>query len=256
MPVFLRRTLEIIYGVYTWTVFVLVVVCTTLLVAVIPGLGARRSMARAAGKLILSCTGMPLSVTTIDRLPDSACVIVSNHASFLDGVILTAALPPRFGFVIKNEMQNTPIAGLLLRRLGSEFVDRSDRHRGASDARRIMRKAHQGEALVFFPEGTFRTAPGLGRFHNGAIAAAARARLPIVPVVIKGSRAILPANRNLPRPGPIEVIVIGALEFTSGHEDKSVSQMTEEVRASMLEHLDEPSLDFFVRPERPAKKSD
>lgn len=255
MPEFLRRTLEIVYGVYTWTVFVLVVVSTTLLVAITPGLGIRRSMARTAARLIFACTGMPLSVTSIGRLPDSACVIVSNHASFLDGAILTGALPPRFGFVIKNEMQNTPIAGLLLRRLGSEFVERSDRHKGASDARRIIRKAHQGEALVFFPEGTFRTAPGLGKFHNGAIAAAARARLPVVPVVIKGSRAILPANRNLPRPGPIEVIVTGALEFASDDEDKSVSQMTEDARANILEYLDEPSLDIFIRPERPGKKT-
>ena len=132
-------------------------------------------MARAAARLIFACTGMPLSVTTIGRLPDGACVIVANHASFLDGVILTGALPPRFGFVIKNEMRSTPIAGLLLRRLGSEFVDRSDKHKSASDARRIMRKTHAGEALIFFPEGTFRTAPGLGKFHNGAIATAARA---------------------------------------------------------------------------------
>lgn len=249
MPLFMKKLLGIIYGIYAWTVFVLVVVSTTLLVAVTPGLGVRRSMARGAARLIFACTGMPLTVRTVGRLPDSACVIVSNHASILDGAILTGALPPRFSFVIKNEMQNAPIVGLLLRRLGSEFVERSDRHKGASDARRIMRKAHQGEALVFFPEGTFRTAPGLGKFHNGAIAAAARASLPVVPVVIKGSRAILPANRKLPRPGPIEVVVTGSLGFASGHGDKSVGQMTEDARASILEHLDEPSLDFFVRPE-------
>ena len=110
----------------------------------------------------------------MEPLPDSACVIVANHASLLDGVILQAALPPRFGFVIKNEMQKMPIGSLLLRRLGSEFVERSDRHKGASDARRILRKAHGGEALVFFPEGTFRAEPGLGQFRSGAFAAAAR----------------------------------------------------------------------------------
>jgi len=255
MPIFLKKLVAIIYGIYAWTVFVLVVVSTTLLVAVTPGLGVRRSMARGAARLIFACTGMPLSVTMIGRLPDSACVIVANHASILDGAILTAALPPRFSFVIKNEMQNAPIAGLLLRRLGSEFVERSDRHKGASDARRIMRKAHQGEALAFFPEGTFRAAPGLGKFHNGAIAAAARASLPVVPVVIKGSRQILPANRKLPRPGPIQVIVTGSLEFTSGPEDKPVIQMTEDARANILKHLDEPSLDFFVRPDGAARKA-
>ena len=139
MPLFMKKLLGIMYGIYAWTVFVLVVVSTTLLVAVTPGLGVRRSMARGAARLIFACTGMPLTVRTVGRLPDGACVIVSNHASFLDGAILTGALPPRFSFVIKNEMKNAPITGLLLRRLGSEFVERSDRHKGASDARRIMR---------------------------------------------------------------------------------------------------------------------
>ncbi|MGI9265560.1 MAG: lysophospholipid acyltransferase family protein [Gammaproteobacteria bacterium] len=246
----LNKIIAVIYGVYTWTVFLLVVVTTTLLVAITPGLGVRRAMARAAARLIFASTGMPLRVTTIGQLPDSACVIVSNHASFLDGVILTGALPPRFAFVIKNEMQNAPIAGLLLRRLGSEFVERSDRHKGASDARRIMRKAHEGEALVFFPEGTFRTDPGLGRFHSGAFAAAERANLPVVPVVIKGSRHVLPANRKLPRPGPIDVVITGPLDFDANHAEQSVSGVTEAARQRILEHLEEPSLDIFIRPDR------
>jgi len=249
MPELLKKILGVIYGVYTWMFFLVVVVTTTLLVAVTPGLRVRRSMARAAARLIFACTGMPLRVTTIGRLPDSACVIVSNHASFLDGVILTGALPPRFAFVIKNEMQNAPIAGLLLRRLGSEFVERSDSHKGASDARRIMRKAHQGEALVFFPEGTFRTRPGLGRFHSGAFAAAARGELPIVPVVIKGSRYILPGNRKLPRPGPIEVVVTAAIECTGGREETSIPQLAKDARQRILQHLEEPSLDIFIRPD-------
>ena len=71
--------------------------------------------------------------------------MVSNHASYLDGVVFTAALPPRFGFVIKREMKPVPLAGLLLRRLGSEFVERFDRHQGAADARRVLRNATSGQ---------------------------------------------------------------------------------------------------------------
>ena len=47
----------------------------------------------------------------------------------------------------------------------------------------------------------------------------------------------------------------GALEFGSDNVDKSVSQMTEDARANILEYLDEPSLDIFIRPERPGKKT-
>ena len=82
-------------------------------------------------------------------------MVVANHASYLDGVVMAAALPPRFGFVIKREMNDVPVAGLLLRRIGSEFVDRFNRHKGGTDARRVLRTAASGHSLVFFPEGTF-----------------------------------------------------------------------------------------------------
>src|SRR2546430_11380299 len=47
------------------------------------------------------------------------------------------------------------LAGVVLRRLGSEFVERFNRQRGAADARRVLRNASNGHSLVFFPEGTF-----------------------------------------------------------------------------------------------------
>ena len=126
--------------------------------------------------------------------------MVANHASYLDGVVMTAALPPRFGFVIKREMNGVPFAGLLLRRIGSEFVERFNRHKGASDARRVLRTAASGHSLVFFPEGTFTSEVGLGKFHTGAFAIAARADCPVVPAVILGTRRNMPATRILPRP--------------------------------------------------------
>ncbi len=247
MPTILKSLFGMLYGLYAWTVFVSVVLVTTLLVAVIPGLRIRRLLARWAGRIIFALTGIRLDVRELEPLPEGACVIVANHASLLDGVILTAALPPRFGFVIKNEMQKIPIGNLLLRRLGSEFVERSDRHKGASDARRILRKAHGGEALVFFPEGTFQAEPGLGRFHSGAFAAASKGNLPVVPVIIRGSRYVLPADRILPRPGKIEVLVTGALTYETDDVPPGAKQMGEDSRRRILQHLGEPALDFFIR---------
>ena len=68
---------------------------------------------------------------------------------------MQATLPPHFSFVIKREMSRVPVAGTLLRRIGAEFVDRSDRRRGQRDTRRLLRSAASGQAMAFFPEGTF-----------------------------------------------------------------------------------------------------
>ena len=92
-------------------------------------------------------------------------------------------------------MTRVPLAHFLLRRLGSEFVERKDARQTVADARRLLQTARRSESLAFFPEGTFTSEPGLRRFHNGAFAAAVRAQMPVVPIVIRGSRHMLPASR-------------------------------------------------------------
>jgi len=242
MKGFPGKVVRAAWGVYALLVFATVTLATTFLVAVLPGLSNRRQAARLGARLIFFATGIPLDVSEIGKLPPEACVVVANHASYLDGVILTAALPPNFSFVIKREITSVPLAHLLLRRLGSEFVERFDRHRGASDARRILRKARDGEALAFFPEGTFTAEPGLQRFRTGAFAAAARAGMPVVPVIIRGARGVLPAKRWLPRRVPLEVIITKPIELSASQQGHRASRLLILSRERMLEHLEEPDL--------------
>src|SRR4029453_17092836 len=152
------------------------------------------------------------------RLPAGSCVVVANHASYLDGVILKAVLPPRFTFVIKREAARLPVAGLLLRRIGAEFVDRASYGGPQTDARRVVRRGGAGHALAFSPEGTFTREPGLRRFHVGAFVAAVRARQPLVPVVIRGTRRSMPSGRAIPRAGQIEVEILGPLQPSTGRD--------------------------------------
>ncbi|MDE2347904.1 MAG: 1-acyl-sn-glycerol-3-phosphate acyltransferase [Gammaproteobacteria bacterium] len=154
----------------------------------------------------------------LERLPREPCVVVANHASYLDGVVAIAALPADFAFVIKREMVRVPLAGLLLRRLGSEFVERHHHARSAADARRIVRRAATGQSLVFFPEGTFTEAPRIGRFQRGAFATAERAGMPVVAVAIHGTREVLPSGTALIRRAPIRVEVLDTLHGGAARE--------------------------------------
>jgi 1-acyl-sn-glycerol-3-phosphate acyltransferase len=118
-----------------------------------------------------------------------------------------AALPRPFGFVAKRELQQQFIAGQFLRKLGAEFVERSDRERSVADAGRMAQAVQQGRSLVFFPEGTIVARPGLLPFHLGAFLAAARAGVPVVPVAIRGNRELLPDGCWWPRHASLEVDV-------------------------------------------------
>ncbi len=195
---------------------------TALCVALcMPTLRARRRVAAWFARLFFRTAGIPLSVHGLDRLPSVPCVVVANHASYLDGVVACAALPPEFAFVIKKEMVRVPLAGLMLRRIGSEFVDRFDRRQSASDARRVLKTAFTGQSLVFFPEGTFTEARQVGKFLRGAFATAARADMPIVAAAIHGTRDVLPSGTIMLRRKPIRFEV---LEVVQGSDARSVSR--------------------------------
>jgi 1-acyl-sn-glycerol-3-phosphate acyltransferase len=235
--------LEIAYGLYALAAFVVCGLLAIVLILLPLGITARRHAAQFAAQAFFRLAGMPVRMIGKDQLPAGPCVVVANHASYLDGVVLKAALPARFSFVIKKEVSRVPLAGLMLRRIGSEFVDRFNRHAGGMDARRLIKAADSGQALAFFPEGTFLAQPGLGKFHTGAFAIAARASLPIVPIAIRGTRYILPSGRVLPRPGRIHIQVLPSLgPFPDVEPATAITTTRDQARARILAALDEPDL--------------
>jgi len=239
-----RATVRLAYGLYAWTVFVALGAASLPVLLITPSLRRRRAMVSAFARCVLRLLGMRVRCRGLERI-QAPCVVVANHASYLDGVVLVAVLPPKFSFVIKREMSSVPLAGTLLRRIGAEFIERRERFGGARDTRRVLRQAATGQALVFFPEGTFVAEIGLLRFHIGAFVAAARANLPVIPVALRGTRQRLPADHWLPRPGLIEVEVLAplpALAAPPPGQRERPSYLRDRARAALLAALGEPDL--------------
>lgn len=230
------RIFHLVFAFYWVLIFALCSAIALLLVAIVPGLKLRRLIAKIGAAAIFVLTGMGIKLRGLEHLPEESCVVVANHASYLDGVIMTAALPARFAFVIKHDMQSVPLAGFFLRRIGSHFVDRTSKNKSASDARQILKSAKANVSLGIFPEGTFQREPGLQPFRPGAFRIAARAGLAVIPAVIRGSRAILPDGAFLPKPGSLVVELCPAVVS----DDPDTLAMG--ARAAILEHLDEPDL--------------
>jgi 1-acyl-sn-glycerol-3-phosphate acyltransferase len=169
-------------------------------------------MAGFGSRAFMRVAGIGFSVDGLEHLPDTPCVVVANHASYIDALAIVAALPPDFAFVIKKEMVTVPLAGLLLRRLGSQFVERFNRHKGATDARRVLKLAATGQSLMFFPEGTFDENRRIGKFLGGAFTTAQRNQMPVVPVAIHGSRDVMPPGGISLFRRPIRVQILGAMD--------------------------------------------
>jgi 1-acyl-sn-glycerol-3-phosphate acyltransferase len=220
--------------------FTLMFAFATLLALLVPRLEWRRRLTHRLAALALPVLGIRLAVDGLERLPGGSCIVVANHASYLDGVVMKAALPPRFSFVIKREAASMPVAGFLLRRIGSEFVDRHSEGGRRRDAMRVLRRAEAGQALVFFPEGTFDEVPGLKRFHVGAFAAAVRGTMPVVPVVIHGARRALPNRAILVRPGRVRVEILEPIAVPDS--PRATEELRVAARRSLVARLDEPDL--------------
>lgn len=230
-----------IYGLYAWSAFIVCALGAVLCALFVPGLERRRRWVTACSRLPFPLAGIRVDVRGQENLPPGGSVVVANHASYVDGVLMQAYMPPRFSYVIKGEMRQVPVAGFLLRRIGSRFVERFDASGSARDARHLLKAAKSGESLAFFPEGTFLLEPGLGRFRPGAFAAAISAGAPLVPVVISGSRKVLPAETFLPRRHPIDIDILEPIDpsdpaFASNRELSALA------RQRILEVLDEPDL--------------
>jgi 1-acyl-sn-glycerol-3-phosphate acyltransferase len=234
--------LAIPYTVIAALLFTALALLTLLVILPLPSLKLRRKIVRAAARSGLLLTGMRITVRHASRLPTGTCVVVANHSSYIDGVLLKAVLPARFAFVIKREMNDVPLAGLLLRRIGAEFVDRGRGQRGARDARRVFRTAANGTSLAFFPEGTFEREPGVLRFHSGAFVTAVRNGYPVVPLVIHNARRALPPGLLWPWPTRIEVDVLEPLLSTEASAENAVSDLRRRARTQIVSHLDEPDL--------------
>lgn len=238
---YVTRLLEGLWGAYAWIVFGVCCLLSLIVVTVVPGLPARLWFATAASRAVFVFTGIRVELNGLENLPPGHSVVVANHASYVDGPLLKGYLPSRFSFVIKGELRNIAIAHFVLRRAGQRFVERKLQAGSSRDAREIVKAAKEGHSLAFFPEGTFREEPGVGRFRPGAFVAAVRGEMPVVPVAISGTRDMLPHGHVLPRPRKVRIDILEPI----APDDPAFAdhrELAETARQRILAVLDEPDL--------------
>ncbi|WP_040796564.1 AMP-binding protein [Nocardia higoensis] len=236
-----RLTATGAFALWCWSVLVAVGLPTLMVVAVVPGLGARRAVVRAAARSLARLTGTPVTVDRAERLARlTTCVVVANHASLLDGIALCTILPGRYTFVAGEVFERKPLIGFVLRRIGTRFVERVEREHSVADTRHLMEVALRGEGLVVFPEGSLSPVPGVRPFHMGAFVIAARAGIPVAPVAISGTRAIMwPDHGTIIRRGAIH-LVVGEAILPAGDGWDAAIGLERGARAAIVGHCGEP----------------
>lgn len=235
----MRRLLELGYEIYAALAVGCTILAATPLVLLMPTLGLRRACGRYGVRLALALAFIPVRIRGLQHLPPGPCLVASNHASYLDGPLLTAALPGRFTFVVQHAAADWPLFGRIIRGMGVTFVNRSAARAGASQTRGLIRRLQQGASLAIFPEGGFENPPGLMPFRKGAFLMAVHAGVPVVPAVIRGTRKLFGGDRPRLKWHRVEIELFPAVAPAGDHRH-AVDQLRDEARRVVLANCGEP----------------
>ena len=198
---------------------------------------ARKSLG-ALARLYLKLVGVHLDVRGVADYP-GPCVIVCNHCSTLDPLVLCAAWEKPLTFMVAPWVSEHPGLKYLISRLGHVVVHRGDPQAAAAQKAKVQMKLESGESLAVFPEGGFEITPGLRPFALGAFQLAAQAGVPVIPVALVGTRAAQPSNRVVPHRVPIMAVIGEPLQAEST-DWQAVVELRNQTRAWIAEHCGDP----------------
>jgi 1-acyl-sn-glycerol-3-phosphate acyltransferase len=163
--------------------------------------------ARAWSWLILKTTGVEVSVEGLGRVaPGTTYVFVSNHQSIYDIPVIFASLPYQLRIIAKESLARFPVLGWHLKRGGHLFVDRRRPDRGGI-LKRWRALVSEGLSLIIFAEGTRSWDGRVARFKAGSFLLAIEAGLPVVPIAVIGTRAVMPKGRLRTEPAKVAIVV-------------------------------------------------
>jgi len=162
-------------------------------------------------------------------------VIVSNHISYLDPILLISNFQ-RHKTVVKGLFFKVPIFGWVLKHSG--YLPSSGRESISPVWMEQMEKMgdhlSSGGNLFIFPEGTRSRSGRVGRFQEGAFRIARRHHVPIKVLRIKGTDQVFPPEKflfNMRSPHDISVRLLGEVNPEIWHEGTPVSEVADKVRA-------------------------
>ena len=245
-----RYSKSVIYAGYYWFIYIILAMIGWTASVLLPSFPLRWSVLRNSAKLFAKATKTKIIINGLENIPADGkpYVLVSNHASYLDGYALLATLPGYVRFIAKKEFATNWFYRIPLKNIHTEFVDRYEAGKSIENTQRLAKVLEAGNALMFFVEGTFTRIPGLRPFLLGAFSVAAETETPVIPVAIRGTRSILRAGSWFPHQGTINIDIGEAIDpkliaDASGKDAWHVTiELRDRSREFILRHCGEPDL--------------
>ena len=231
-----RRIASLAYGYYTWAMFAVLLLMFGALALSAGRVQRARRLARFFSRWMFRLAGMPVSARGLEHLPAEPHVLLANHTSFLDAILLSALLPstPGYAFVTRRQFALQNLLWPFLRSVDTLILKPHGVLPHGGNVERMRSALQQGENLIVFPEGTFGPEPGLKAFHSGIFIAAAKARVPLVVVGLHGAREALRQGTWMPKRLPL-ALEIGTTLKPDGEDANAIHSLMLAARKEMME---------------------
>ena len=200
--------------------------------------GTAFRMVRQCARSVLQLSACRVSVQHAERVPtDGSVMFVSNHVSLADAAVLLAALPFDVRFVANHAFAQYPLLGAAIRAASASIVDRGSWRSRAECGQAMAQALPSGRSLLVFPEGGTSDDGVLGPFRSGAFRAAARSGRPVVPIVIRGTRAMCPPGTYWLSNVAVAVELLAPIEARDASRD-AVHELKARAAAAMQRSID------------------
>jgi 1-acyl-sn-glycerol-3-phosphate acyltransferase len=187
-------------------------------------------IARLWGKSILVVSRIKVSVKGMSGIdPMSPYIYMANHQSNFDIPVLLGHLKVQFRWLAKMELFKIPVFGRAMRKAGYISIDRHHRESAFNSLKVAASKIKSGVSVLIFPEGTRSRDGKIRPFKKGGFVMAIDSGIPIVPVIITGTRAIMPKGRIRVCPGHVSMVIHKPIE-TSTYTRETKKALMEKVR--------------------------
>jgi 1-acyl-sn-glycerol-3-phosphate acyltransferase len=197
-------------------------------------------LARAWGRMLLRVSGVSVEAVGVEKLdPKASYVLVANHMSYMDIPAVLATIPLEIRFFAKRGLFQIPFLGTHLDRAGHLPVVRGDARASLKTLQEAAHRLRQeGITPLLFPEGG-RSPGALREFKEGAAHLAIKAGVPVVPVGLAGTRAVLPMKSVILRPGKITVRVGDPIDTSAmkSHDRGELNRRLREQVADLMQPI-------------------
>jgi 1-acyl-sn-glycerol-3-phosphate acyltransferase len=191
--------------------------------------------ARFWARSILFASRIQVTVKGTSHIdPSKSYIYMSNHQSNFDIPVLLAFLKVQFRWLAKAELFKIPLFGYAMKRAGYISIDRSNRRAAFASLKRAADSIRNGVSIIIFPEGTRSLDGNIRSFKKGGFALAVDSGVPIVPVILHGTRFIMPKERLQIKPGNVLLEITEPID-TANYTRKTKDDLLEKVRNRICE---------------------